>query len=108
MSFYGADFLLGVLSLRILILAQLVSAVCGSVAILLQMTDNQTVFQNIFLIATFLNIVFNILLIPKYGITGAALATLISTSFWNIGAAIYAKKKLNILTIYWPKMSLTP
>ena len=102
MGLYGEEYLFGIVALRILIIAQMVSALCGSVAILLQMTNNQGTFQNIFLVATIINVILNFVLIPKYGITGAAVATLISTSLWNIGAACFAKIKLNILTVYWP------
>ena len=102
LAIYGPEYLVGLPALRILILAQLISAICGPVAILLQMTDNQGIFQIIFLCSTTINVILNLIWIPDYGITGAALATLISTTLWNILSVWYAKSRLGILSIYVP------
>jgi O-antigen/teichoic acid export membrane protein len=40
-----------------------------------------------------INIGLNILLIPLYEINGAAVATLISMSFWNINSLLILKRK---------------
>lgn len=102
LGLYGEEFLSGTMALIILVIGQFISSICGSVAYLLQMTDNQVLFQRIFLIATVINIAFNIILIPIYGITGAAIASLLSTAFWNITSVFFVKRKLDILTLYIP------
>jgi len=74
----------------------------GSVGVIMQMTGHQKVYQNIVLIALILNIVLNFTLIPLYGILGAAIATVVSISSWNIIGAVYLKQKLNIRSYYSP------
>ncbi len=48
------------------------------------MADNQKTFQNVILVAALLNVGLNYLLIPKYGINGAAFVSMVSMIFWNI------------------------
>jgi O-antigen/teichoic acid export membrane protein len=91
-----------ILSLRILLIGQMINTFCGSVGILLQMTNLQKYVQNILLIAVVLNIILNFILIPLYGILGAALSSAFSLSFWNIAGVIVANMKLKINTIYIP------
>ena len=43
-----------------------------------------------------LNIILNFLLIPNYGIEGAALATALILILWNVTLAIYIKKTINL------------
>ena len=105
MSLYGAEFVVGKLALQILLISQFISSICGSVGYLLQMTNNQVIFQNIFLIATILNVLLNFILIPKYGITGAAIASFTSTVFWNVVSVIMVKRKLGFSTVYIPVFS---
>tara|TARA_B100001123_G_scaffold425138_1_gene537620 strand:- start:793 stop:939 length:147 start_codon:yes stop_codon:yes gene_type:complete len=46
----------------------------------------------------------NILLIPIYGINGAAMASFASIIFWNLVMVLYIKKKFNFFSIYIPKI----
>jgi len=48
-----------------------------------------------------LNILFNFLLIPKYGMTGAAIATLASMMFAFITSFIYVKFYLGVSSVSW-------
>jgi O-antigen/teichoic acid export membrane protein len=57
------------------------------------MTDNQHLFMKILIIALLINIIFNALLIPIYGINGAAIALLLSMLFWTIASLVILKKK---------------
>lgn len=99
---FGEEFKVGIYALLFLTIGQFVNAISGSVGFILQMTGKQKVFQNIMLIATVLNIVLNIVLIPKYGIHGAAFASMIAISFWNLASVFYIKSYLNIVTLYIP------
>ena len=47
------------------------------------MTGNQNIYASILLIGAILNIVLNLILIPLYGINGAALASMSSLIVWN-------------------------
>jgi O-antigen/teichoic acid export membrane protein len=54
------------------------------------------------LTTAFLNVILNALLIPKYGINGAAIVTMVTFIFWNLSSVIYIKYSLNIMTLYIP------
>ena len=60
------------------------------------MTNQQSIVRNIIAFGLFVNIVFNIILIPLYGITGAAIATTLGIIMWNLLGVYYVYKKLNI------------
>lgn len=96
LGFFGkeGDFLSGRTSLYILLLGQLISVACGAVLILLNMTGHQRSVQTILICAAILNVVLNALLIPKWGIAGAAWATTIGTILWSIWALLTVRKKL--------------
>lgn len=102
LGLFGNEFETGKYALLFLALGQFVNAISGSVEYILQMTGRQKTFQNIILTSTALNIVLNAVLIPRYGITGAALASMVSMVFWNISAVILIKKDLGVFTLYMP------
>ena len=81
MLIFGSDFINGYPILMILVIAAFIQAVFGIGGITLNMTG----FPIINLINTFiacgLNIILNIILIPKMGAMGAALATLFTLTF---------------------------
>jgi O-antigen/teichoic acid export membrane protein len=86
-------------ALIILCVGQLFNAFSGPVGIILQMTGNQKIYQNILFVAAVINITLNISLIKDYGINGVAFATAISLSFWNISAFIYSQRVINKLKL---------
>lgn len=100
LGLFGEEFLSGTKVLIILCIGQLINSLSGSVGIILQMTGQQKAYQNIVLIALVINIILNFMLTPIYGAIGAAIATVISISFWNITGAIYLKQKLNIISYF--------
>ena len=86
----------------ILIVGQMMNAFAGSVGYLLNMTGGQKIMRNIAGIAALLNIVLNTLLIPSYGINGAAYASAISLASWNVLAVIYIKQHYGFYTVWTP------
>ncbi len=84
MGLFGEEFKKGAWALVILTIGQFVNAASGSVGYILQMTGKQKIFQDIILIAVIVNIILNILLIPKYGINGAAIASAFAVTLINI------------------------
>jgi O-antigen/teichoic acid export membrane protein len=102
LGIFGEEFKKAVVALLLLTIGTFISSISGSVGILLNMTGRHKVFQYIILTTAFLNIILNALLIPKYGINGAAIVTMISFAFWNLSSAIYIKNSLKIMTIYIP------
>jgi len=105
LSFSGDSFTLGVSALLILLAGRFYSSICGSVGSILQMTGNQHLFQNILLVAAIVNVVLNYLLIPLYGITGAAVASFICVVFWNTVMLFVVKRKFGFYSIYIPFLS---
>ncbi len=103
LAIFGEEFKIGATALVLLTLGRFISSFCGSVGYLLQMTGHQKIMQNIMFFALAICFVLNYLLIPIYGINGAAFATMFSIMFWNVVGAYYIKKKLNLVTVYYPK-----
>ena len=100
---FGEQFILGSLCLNILIAGQLINVLCGSVGYILNMTEYQNIFKWIIVFTVIMNVVLNIVLIPLYGIFGAAVASMISLILWNMISCIYIYKKFNISTIWFIK-----
>ena len=99
MGLFGEEFRNGSLVLVILTMGQFINAVSGSVGYILQMTGRQKAFQNVILMATFINIVLNALLIPKHGIYGAATANFFAVSFANIVPFLLVKLYYGFYTL---------
>jgi len=94
LGLFGTEFLRGEMALFILTLGFLVNALCGTVTHILNMTNYQKILRNLTLAMAIINIVLNYFLIPKFGINGAAAASLISQIFINAFAVFYVKKHL--------------
>ena len=86
-------------SLLILAFGYVVNAGVGNVGFLLQLTDNQKVYNKIVFLALVLNIGLNLFLIPDYGILGASLASAITMSVWNVLSFIAVRVKLGFSPI---------
>ena len=98
LSFFGENYVLAKDALSILLAAQFFSSICGPGAIYLNMTGKQQKLNKILIAGLFINVILNFVLIPSYGIEGAAIATLISMLFWNslIVLVIYKSDKIKI------------
>jgi O-antigen/teichoic acid export membrane protein len=96
LSLFGEDFTFGINALYILLFGMLMNTLSGSVGNFLNMTGNQKIFQNILFVAAIINIFFNIILIPKYSIIGAAVANALSLTIWNLSCVIFIWKKYRI------------
>ena len=102
MGIYGSEFLIGVVVLRWLILGRVVNALSGSVGNLMQMTGQQNNYMKILMAGSIINVTLNYILIPIYGIKGAAFASVCSLSFWNLTMVYMVKKKFGFSTFYIP------
>lgn len=105
MALYGKDFTLGAMSLSILTIGQVFNTACGPTAQLLNATGFHKQFRNISFLGAFINIILNLLLIPRYGIEGAAIANAVSMLSWNIISAWYIKNKFGFFSGYIPFFS---
>ncbi len=105
MGLYGSEFLIGFETLRWLIIGRLVNAISGSVGNLMQMSGQQNIYMGILLVGAIINVGLNLFFIPKYGINGAAFASVASLSFWNLSMVYMVKRKLGFMTMYIPFIS---
>ena len=99
LGMFGNEFISGYIALWILMIGQIVNAMSGSVGYILIMIGKEKVFQNIIILTSILNVIFNYLLVQKYGICGVAFSTTISLSLLNIVALIYIRYSLGFLTL---------
>ncbi|GGE02422.1 flippase [Psychroflexus salis] len=102
LGMFGIEFLAGATILIVFCFGQLINSFSGSVGVILQMTGKQKIYQNIVLVALVINLMLTFALTPIYGGVGAAIATVISMAFWNLGGAIYLKLYLNITSYFNP------
>jgi O-antigen/teichoic acid export membrane protein len=93
---FGQDFVSGRTALSILCLGQLFSAAMGSVNLLLIMTGHERDALVTLGGSTILNAALNLLLIPRWGIEGAAIASTAGVIMRNAVAALFAYRRLQI------------
>jgi O-antigen/teichoic acid export membrane protein len=98
LSFFGEGFIAGGTTLILITLGALFNAITGNVDQILNMTNNQKLVRNIFIIGFIINIILNLALIPNYGIVGAAASSLITNVIINSIFVIIIKKKLGFYT----------
>jgi O-antigen/teichoic acid export membrane protein len=103
---YGEEFVPGAFALSILAIGQIFNVACGPVAQLLNVTGFHKQFRNISLIGALINLLLIIILIPHWGIEGAAVASAISMAVWNIIGTFYIKKKFGYYIAYVPFIDL--
>lgn len=96
LQFFGEDFKSGYFALIILAFGHLVSSGAGSVVNFLNMTGKHLIVTYCMITVGFLNVTLNYLLIPIYGIEGAAFATMISKISINLFSLYYIKKEYKI------------
>jgi O-antigen/teichoic acid export membrane protein len=105
LSIFGPGFSEGALVLSILAVGQYINVLTGSVSYLLMMCGYEKLFRNIIALSAVISIAMNCILVPKFGILGAAYATSLTSIIQNIVSVFMAWKKLGIITI---PMSIRP
>lgn len=106
MGLFGNEFRKGSTALIILSIGQFVNVSTGSVGYLLVMSGFEKSMRNNATMSAIVNIILNIILVPYYGINGAAVATSISLIWINLASVVSAYKKLSIKIISIPKWCL--
>lgn len=95
-ALYGEHYSAATAPLILLLAAQTANAFFGSVGNLLTQTGHERENLRGLIVSTLLNVVLNALLIPWFGIVGAAAATGISIVAWNILFWRSVHRRLNI------------
>ena len=96
LSLFGRAFQSGFVALIILCLGQLVNAYTGSVAVVLNMTGHSRDVAHGVLAAAILNTLLSILLIPRWGLEGAAVATVVGIIVFNVLLTMRVHQRLGI------------
>jgi O-antigen/teichoic acid export membrane protein len=86
------------LALIIVCIGQLVRSLMGTVGTLLIMTNHGRDAALVMVITVVISLGLHTVLIPEWGLEGAAVATAVGTSIWNILMAIVVYKRLGIHT----------
>jgi O-antigen/teichoic acid export membrane protein len=93
---FGMDFAAGYAALSILAIGQFVNAACGSVGYLLNMTGHERDAAWGMAIAACISVVLNLVLIPPFGMVGAATSTSITVAVWNVMLSYSVRRRLGI------------
>lgn len=104
MSIFGPEFTRGATVLQIICLGQVINVLAGSVGLLLSMSGHERDLRTVTLISGPIALVLPFILIPTYGINGAAYSTAISMITQNLIAAFLVKRRLGFNTLIFWKM----
>jgi O-antigen/teichoic acid export membrane protein len=102
LSLFGDEFTAGTTALIILAAGGFINAYFGAAGYLMNMTGSEVILQYITLAAVLIGILLNYVLIPLYGLTGAASATTLTIAGWNIACALYIKRVYSVHVFYIP------
>lgn len=98
LGIFGQEFVAGTSTLVILASGQVFGAFSGATIHILNMTGYEKISRNILISTAIINLILNYILVPRYGIIGAAIATSISTILWNLLSEIVIYRKFRFLT----------
>ncbi|MBQ0797305.1 flippase [Zhongshania sp.] len=93
---FGEEFVLGASVLIWLIVGHLLRFLCGPGALILNMADYPGLTGRVLFAGAVLNLVLNFILIPVYGVEGAAIATALSAFVVSLTTAALVKLKLKL------------
>ncbi len=92
----GESYELSYTPIIILAIGQLINVAVGSTGYILTMAKKEKLVMISVVLGCLSNLILNILLLPKYGITGAAIATSTSMIVWNVLMLIFVKRETGI------------
>jgi len=98
LALFGPEFPEAYPALAILLAGAMVNAFTGIVGYLLTLTGRQTQALLFFAGGLIVSIVLNLLLIPPFGIVGAAIASATALSCWNLAMLFYVRRAIGIDT----------
>lgn len=102
LQLFGPEFRAAAAPLAILSLGHLVHAATGPAGMLLVASGREKLLRNNMASLAIMNVILNALLIPYYGIVGAAAASAISLGTLKIGTVLIAYRELGLLILRFP------
>jgi len=102
MGLFGESYKEGVHLLQVLLIGQFVNVMTGSVGFLLNMAGFEKDMRNVVFFSGFFAVLLAIILIPEYGVLGAAIATSVALASQNLLAVLMVRRRLgfNALNIF--------
>lgn len=101
LSLFGQNYLSALPAYYILITTQIIVSFFGMVPMYMNMTGKQHLFHRIMGITVIVNIVSNLILIPRYNMVGAACSYAISVLLWNFLVAYFSFKFDKVHLTIW-------
>lgn len=101
LGFFGEEFVRGHDILLVLIIGQLVNALCGPVALLLAYGGQEPLVAKILSTVVVLSVGAQLFVIPRFGMLGAAYVTTTSVVIWNLLLYVMTRRKLGIDPSGW-------
>ncbi|PYG25491.1 oligosaccharide flippase family protein [Pelagimonas varians] len=95
---FGAEYIPAVSALSILLIARMVKASFGPIIQLSKMLGWENLMFGLVTVSALINVVLNYLLIPSYGIAGAAIAAVIADFFWKTALVGLAWWRLGLVS----------
>jgi O-antigen/teichoic acid export membrane protein len=105
---FGAGFEAGLPALILLAIGNLVLSLNGPAATLLNMTGHQDITAKVYSVAAAANIALNALFIPRFGLPGAALATVLSAAMMSFWLVAVSRRTLGISAATWLNWRRSP
>ncbi len=102
LSIFKPDFVSAYYTMVILVLGQFVNATSGATGLFMNMTGNQKKMRNYISIAAILNVALNLMFTPRWGATGTAIASLASTTLWNVSGLVFIKLRFGRMIGFIP------
>ncbi|HLW72195.1 MAG TPA: oligosaccharide flippase family protein [Candidatus Binataceae bacterium] len=96
LAVFGHDFGRGYSALLILLVGQLSNAAMGPIGVLLLMTGFERTTAMVVAGSATLDLVAALVLVPRLGMVGAAVASMLAATGWNVAIAVSAKSALGI------------
>ena len=96
LGLFGEEFVVGYRVMMMLALSQLIIALLGPGAAILNVTGHQNSCLRVFIVAFVLLLVLNMLLVPRFGLPGAAMAIVIVIAVRHVWLNMLVSKKTGI------------
>lgn len=101
LSFFGEHYTEALPAYNILIVTQMIVSLFGMVPMYMNMTGKQQTFHKIMGFAVLVNILSNVVLIPKFNMVGAAISYTVTVLFWNIMVTYFSFKTDKVYLTLW-------
>jgi O-antigen/teichoic acid export membrane protein len=98
LGMFGQEFVAAYYVLGVLLVGQLINVAAGPAIEVLTNSGEHKVATKLLWVFVLVNILLNWILIPQFGMMGAASATAITVSAWNISLAAVAKRRSGVST----------